>query len=84
MNLSPKATRFIIEALDYRISAYQERLNVEELDEDEASDITNDAAFLEALRTELAQTLEKVVRPMMPTVRPSMPDGFVQEPNIFS
>lgn len=58
MNLSPKAIRFIIEALDYRLKAYQERLNVEDLDEDEASDITNDSAFLEALRTELAKTLK--------------------------
>lgn len=57
MNLSPKAIRFIIEALDYRIEAYQERLKVETLDEDEASDITNDALFLESLRQELAKTL---------------------------
>ena len=58
MNLSPKAIRFIIEALDYRIKAYQERLMVEDLDEDEASDITNDALFLESLRQELAKSLE--------------------------
>lgn len=57
MNLSPKAIRFIIEALDYRLEAYQERLKVDALDEDEASDITNDALFLESLRQELAKTL---------------------------
>lgn len=57
MNLSPKAIRFIIEALDYRIEAYQERLKVDALDEDEASDITNDALFLESLRQDLAKTL---------------------------
>jgi hypothetical protein len=79
MHLSPKATCFIIEFLDYRIEAYQERLNVEGLDEDEASDITNDAAFLEALRTDLAQTLEKQINPNIPTARPSMPDVFVRE-----
>lgn len=58
MNLSPKAIRFIIEALDYRLEAYQERLKVDALDEDEASDITNDALFLESLRQELAKTLD--------------------------
>ena len=57
MNLSPKAIRFIIEALDYRLEAYQERLKVDALDEDEASDITNDALFLESLRQVLAKTL---------------------------
>lgn len=59
MNLRPKTTRFIIEALDYRIEAYQERLKAEDLDEDEESDITNDSEFLEAIRTEMAKTLKK-------------------------
>lgn len=66
MNLSPKAIRFIIEALDYRLKAYQERLKVEDLDEDEVSDITNDAGFIEALRTEMAKTLKKTEPPKMP------------------
>jgi hypothetical protein len=59
VELSPKAIRFIIEALDYRINAYQERLKLENLDEDEISDITNDFMFLEALREEMAKTLVK-------------------------
>jgi len=58
MNLSPKATRFIIEALDYRIKADQDRLTVEDLDEDEISDLSNDAAFLEAIRNDLMKTLK--------------------------
>ncbi|MDF2387931.1 hypothetical protein JMG10_41215 [Nostoc ellipsosporum NOK] len=58
MNLSPKAIRFIIEALDYRVKAYQERLQSEVLDEEEISDITNDALFLESLRQELAKIQE--------------------------
>jgi hypothetical protein len=57
VELSPKAIRFIIEALDYRINAYRERLKLENLDEDEISDITNDFMFLEALREEMAKTL---------------------------
>lgn len=57
MNLSPKAIRSIVDALDYRIKAYKERL-CGELDEDEVSDITNDFLFLEAIRGDLAQTLQ--------------------------
>ncbi|PSB04595.1 hypothetical protein [Merismopedia glauca] len=60
MNLSPKAIRFIIEALDYRIEAYQQHLQLENLDEDEASDITNDALFLESLRQELTNNLRVI------------------------
>ncbi|NET58352.1 MAG: hypothetical protein F6K47_20020 [Symploca sp. SIO2E6] len=58
MKLRPKTTRFIIEALEYRIKAYQDRLSSENLDEDEESDLTNDAEFLEAIRTELANSLK--------------------------
>jgi hypothetical protein len=58
MNLSPKALRFIIEALDYRIQAYQEQLDSDSLDEDTASDIGNDAMYLEALREDLLKTIE--------------------------
>ena len=60
MNLSPKAIRSIVEALDYRIKAYKECL-CDELDEDEVSDITNDFLFLEAIRGDLAQTLQAKV-----------------------
>jgi hypothetical protein len=54
VELSPKAIRFIINALDYRINAYQERLKLENLDDDEISDITNNFMFLEALHEEMA------------------------------
>ena len=40
MNLSFKDIQFIIEAIDNLIETYQERLkNIEDVDEDEASDI---------------------------------------------
>lgn len=58
MELSPKAIRFIIEALEYRIHAYEKRLKMPELEEDEASDITNDMMFLESLCQEFSKTLE--------------------------
>ncbi|WP_404788230.1 hypothetical protein [Altericista sp. CCNU0014] len=60
MNLSPKAIRFIVDALDFQINAYQERLS-KVLDEDEVADITNDCLFLEAIRGDLAQMLESKV-----------------------
>ena len=59
MNLSYKATQFIIEAIEYQIQAYQERLNQENLDEDEASDIINDSGFLEALCRDLKKNLNE-------------------------
>ncbi len=34
MNLSPKAIRFIVEALEFRIAAYHQQLEIEELNED--------------------------------------------------
>lgn len=58
MNLSPKALRFLIEALDYRIKAYEEQMESDSLDEDTASDIGNDAMYLEALRQDLLKAIE--------------------------
>jgi hypothetical protein len=57
MNLSPKAMRSIAEALEFRISAYQSQLDSEELSEDEISDLTNDAMFLESLLQDLKKAL---------------------------
>ncbi|XZO00682.1 MAG: hypothetical protein ACM65L_19505 [Microcoleus sp.] len=58
MILSFKDLQFIIEAIEFRIEAYQEHLNDEDLDEDEASDIGNDCGFLEALRQDLVTTIK--------------------------
>ncbi|BAZ17605.1 hypothetical protein NIES4071_94850 [Calothrix sp. NIES-4071] len=55
MELSPKAIRFIIEALDYRIKAYEESLAKDKINEDESSEIANDAIFLEAIREDLVK-----------------------------
>jgi hypothetical protein len=59
MELSSKSVRFIIEALDYRIKAYEESLDIGNVDSDEASDIANDAMYLEAIRDDLAKTLSQ-------------------------
>lgn len=58
MILSFKDIQFIIEAIEFRIETYKERLNDEELDEDEASDIGNDRGFLEALRQDLVKAIK--------------------------
>ena len=63
MNLSPKAIRSIVEALEFRIAAYQIQLDSEELSEDEVSDLTNDSMYLESL----SQDLQKVLA--VPTAR---------------
>jgi hypothetical protein len=57
MNLSPKAMRSIVEALEFRIAAYQSQLDSEELSEDEISDLTNDSMFLESLLQDLKKAL---------------------------
>ncbi|MBN3910707.1 MAG: hypothetical protein ACYTXT_33660 [Nostoc sp.] len=60
MNFSPKAIRFIVEALEYRIEAYQKQLETENLNDDEASDMTNDMMFLESLSQELKKELSTI------------------------
>lgn len=67
MKLSYKATQFIIEAIDFQIEAYQKRLEeIEDADDDEASDLGNDCGFLEALRNDLLESLreEKLLQGM--------------------
>jgi hypothetical protein len=61
MNLSPKALRFMIEALEYRVAAYEQQLETADLPEDEASDLNNDLMFLESLLQDLKKALEAPV-----------------------
>jgi hypothetical protein len=53
MNLSPKAIRFIIEALEHYQTSHEERLCDERLTEDEIADLTNDYQYLEAIKIDL-------------------------------
>jgi hypothetical protein len=43
------------------MKAYQERLDMNNLDEDEAADISNDYWFLDARPTDLAKSLDNIV-----------------------
>jgi hypothetical protein len=61
MNLSAKATQFILEALEYRIKAYQDQIETDELDDDTAADVTNDLMYLQSLQQELKKSLGALV-----------------------
>lgn len=64
MNLSFKDIQFIVEAIELLIEKYQERLKqIEDIDEDEASDLGNDTMFLESLRRKLGDSLNKNISP---------------------
>jgi hypothetical protein len=53
MQLSPKAIRFLIEAIEHYQASHEERLQEECLTEEEAADLTNDYQYLEAIKTDL-------------------------------
>ena len=53
MHLSPKAIRFIIEALEHYQISHEARLQDERLTVDEVADLTNDYQYLEAIKTDL-------------------------------
>ncbi len=53
MNFSPKAIRFIIEAIDHYLNDHQMRLQNCTLPEDEKADLLNDWNYLEAIKSEL-------------------------------
>lgn len=52
MKLSLKATRLVIEALEYHLKHYDQRLEDEALSEDDASDLANDRQYLESIKRE--------------------------------
>jgi hypothetical protein len=69
MNLSFKDLRFILEAIEHQINAYQDRLQViedVEEDEDEAADLGNDIKFLELLHADMKRSLDQntTVKPL--------------------
>jgi hypothetical protein len=64
MNLSPKALRFTVEALEYRMAAYEQQLENADLDEDQVADLSNDLMFLESLLQDLRKALETPVAPV--------------------
>jgi hypothetical protein len=53
MQLSPKAIRFIIEAIEHYQTYHAEQLQDDRLTEEESADLTNDYHYLEAIKTDL-------------------------------
>ncbi|UIE36880.1 hypothetical protein [Leptodesmis sichuanensis] len=64
ISLSPKAIRFIAEALEVQIASYKSQLEQAGLDEDRAADLTNDLMFLEALLEDLKRSLAQPTAPV--------------------
>jgi hypothetical protein len=64
VSLSPKAIRFIVEALEVQVASYKSQLEQDDLDEDRAADLTNDLMFLEALLKDLKRTLAQPTAPV--------------------
>lgn len=64
VNLSPKALRFVVEALEYRAIAYETLLENEALDDDRISDVTNDLMFVKSLLEDLKKSLEAPIAPV--------------------
>ena len=55
MHLSPKAIRFISEALEHYQTSQEARLRDERLTEEEVADLTNDYQYLQAIKTDLKE-----------------------------
>jgi hypothetical protein len=63
VTLSPKAARFVAEAVEYRLEWYERELRRTDLSEDEESDLKNDMQYFRAILTELHR------RPELPGFR---------------
>ena len=61
MHLSPKAIRFLIEALEHYQTSHEERLRDACLTEEEVADLTNDYQYLEAIKTDLKKYHEELL-----------------------
>ena len=61
MDLSPKAIRFLIEALKQYEQDYARRLEEEDLSDDEMADLANDRQYLLALEQDLKSRHENLV-----------------------
>jgi hypothetical protein len=72
MKLSYKDIQFIIEAIDNLIKVYEERLDSENIDEDEISDIGNDSMFLQTLRVDLTNNLKQVLPHNQENLQPEL------------
>jgi hypothetical protein len=61
MQLSPKATRFIIEAIEHYQASHEARLQDPSLPEEESAELANDYQYLEAVKTDLKKHHEELL-----------------------
>jgi hypothetical protein len=61
MDLSPKAVRFVIEALEHQITEHERRLATNGLSDDEAADLANDKRYLEAIVKDFEKYRDELV-----------------------
>ncbi len=61
MQLSPKATRFIIEAIEYYQASHEAQLQDPSLPEEESAELANDHQYLEAIKTDLKKYHEELL-----------------------
>jgi hypothetical protein len=62
MQFSPKATRFIIEAIEFYQKDHEARLQATDISEDEVADIANDHQYYEVLKGELQQHYDELFK----------------------
>ena len=62
MQLSPKAVRFVIEALEHYRKHLDQRLQQEGLSEDDIADLINDQHYLAAIQQEFENYQDELVR----------------------
>ncbi len=61
MQLTPKAIRFIVEAIEFYQRHQEERLRSPGVSEDEAADLLNDHRYLEAIKADLRRYHESLL-----------------------
>jgi hypothetical protein len=69
MQLSPKAIRFIIEALEHYQIYHEERLQDENITEEESAELTNDCQYLAAIKTDLQKYHNELVNKVASHIR---------------
>ena len=61
MQLSPKAIRFIIEAIEFYQKHQEMRLQAPNISEEEAADLANDNRYLESIKGDLKRQHEDLL-----------------------
>jgi hypothetical protein len=62
MDLSPKANRFVIEALEHYLAEHERRLAEKGLSDDDTADLVNDAHYLRAILTDFKNHHDEMAR----------------------